>query len=77
MSGYRTELAQILYLLENGLTLDQVRVLHFGRSDVEFAMSLQYLRDNGIDVDSLDKVQTIELDVAGTKLALAFEVISK
>ena len=55
ISHFRSELAQMLFLLENGLTLDQVRILSWNDSDMEFAVKLQFLRDNNIDIDGLDK----------------------
>lgn len=63
VSGYRTYLAQMLYCLENGATLDEFRILHAPRSDMEFAIDLQFLQDNGIDIDSLDqKAQVVTID---------------
>lgn len=55
IAHFRSELAQMLFMLENGLTLDQVRILSWNDSDMEFAVKLQFLRDNGIDIDKLDK----------------------
>ena len=75
VSGYRTYLAQMIYCLENGITLDEYRVLHSPRSNIEFAIDLQYLRDNGIDIDKLDKSSlNIGVNIQGVNISLNVKI---
>ena len=53
VAEYKDRLARIIFLKENGLDLEQIRILFWTITDTRFAIDLQFLKDNGIDIKNL------------------------
>ena len=51
VADFKDRLARLLFLLSIGFKLDWIRLLHNFQTDREFAIELQFLRDNGIDIN--------------------------
>lgn len=50
VAKFKTRLAKILFLKDSGISIDKIRFLFFKLTDENFAIHLQFLRDNGIEI---------------------------
>lgn len=50
VANFKDRLARILFLRDNGIEMDKIRVLFFKLTDKDFAIHLQFLRDNKIEI---------------------------